>query len=556
MGGPKSSSLRPSINTVPNSSTWDKSSAYDDLGLAYPKKANISENAEDNDDAKSDCSSCPGTCPSHCGESGHGSICCDAEECEDDICTEGCDAQDTCVDHCPGSEPCVDQDCEGASDPCTDEACIGPTPEQPPRRAEAAAAQALTSFFENEEAGAFNGDLDFLNDFNFDGDQAYLGGNGGGGMNFGAGNNHFNDFGMNMHNISHQGTYTQGQSSAASGFDFGPELWNHIRQYHDPEHQGHDHTRHMRPCMADHPALIGHTCPLPNLDGGQCDFTFMGQESDCNYTIPDVGAFASHVVSNHEPLLQHIPGWSSSMPEPNFSNLLGEPHGCNSLFNGQFQGGNSFQNPGIMATPSTGYTQAHQHPTPGSVVTVPSLRNTPLPTPDSAMTSPSADTSQRAGDHGALPPQFKIETPHLVKGLSEPKPQGRSMGPDDAFRCYWQDDKTGQPCLHNFANSDELDAHCKSVHTKDLSKKGVGFQCSWQDCKRQNDSFTTRAKLNRHLQTHTGCKSSYSQTLFDFYSLTSFSQTNGMPSLRSKAFCQAGLGSTHQNTHWRASIQV
>lgn len=462
--------------------------------------------ATQDDDAKSDCSTCPGSCSSNCGETGQGSICCDAEECDqEDICTEACESQDSCVDHCPGVEPCIGQDCEGPRTPCTDEACLGQTPSQPPRRAEAAAAaQTLTSFGAQGDIGNFNEDLSFLDQFTFTGDHGFLGGNGGG-MAFTGNTTQFNGFGINMSNAPEQETYFQAQPAAGPVSDFGAEFLAHMRDYHDPNHEGHAHTRHMRPCMADHPVFVGHSCPFPTLDTSQANLAY-SQMSDCTYTIPNIPSFADHLMTQHGSLFPHAGGWSDCVAGSNFNDPLGGITGSNPTFNPmESQGGNYFQSSSYFPTSDTGhYTQAYQHPTPASAGTVPSLGDTRLPTPDSAMTSPGVETFQKP----VPPPKLKIEPlpPPAIKAKTENKQQGRSIGLDDAFRCYWQDHKTGQACLQNFADSDELDAHCKSAHTKDLPKSAVGFQCLWQGCKRENDSFSTRAKLSRHLQTHTGCK--------------------------------------------------
>ena len=506
-----------------SSSTWNKGSSVA-FGQNASHRTGITAGGKHReaaqDDAKSDCSSCVNSCPSNCGDTGPGAICCDSDNCEEeDVCPEDCEAEEPCDEQCHGSEPCLDQHCSGASDPCDDEACFTQTFPQPAKGDEAAAAQALTSFGGQESAGAFNAGMDFFQNFQFDDINAGFLEGGDGGMNFGGGSSQFSDFNFHMDTMAQQQSFTQQQPLPQqnllpnlqfpdlTGLVSSSEFWSHIRDFHDPAHQGHDHSQHMRPCIADHPLVIGHSCPFTSADTGGTGIDTGGQQRNCDFTIPDFPSFAEHLHTHHGSQLQYL-GWDNGNAGQSSNNFAQGAHNCAQIFNGQDFGNRNFHDQGIMPNPNLGFTQAYQHPTPGSAATVPSLGNTPLPTPDSPMTSPSVDAVQRVNAGLQLPCLMKnSEDPQPPQAVNKPDQQCRPYGPEDAFRCFWRNHKTGELCLQNHENSDDLDAHCKAAHTKDLAKeRGCGFRCSWEGCKRQNDKFTTRAKLNRHLQTHTGCE--------------------------------------------------
>lgn len=62
--------------------------------------------------------------------------------------------------------------------------------------------------------------------------------------------------------------------------------------------------------------------------------------------------------------------------------------------------------------------------------------------------------------------------------------------------CKWQS------CGQIFASSDELTAHIASVH---IGSGRAHYDCFWEGCSRNGDSgFSSKQKISRHLQSHTG----------------------------------------------------
>lgn len=97
-----------------------------------------------------------------------------------------------------------------------------------------------------------------------------------------------------------------------------------------------------------------------------------------------------------------------------------------------------------------------------------------------------------------------------VSPLSTPAPEldGDFSGNNTVHACKWKDgDKVcGQTC-----SSDEaLQKHIKHEHLEQLDKQS-GYKCLWEGCGRDSKrgekaGFTQRGKLERHMATHTGCK--------------------------------------------------
>ena len=74
--------------------------------------------------------------------------------------------------------------------------------------------------------------------------------------------------------------------------------------------------------------------------------------------------------------------------------------------------------------------------------------------------------------------------------------------------CQWQDtDKDGNvhTCGMPFESSAVLQQHAKEAHINELRKK-TGYFCHWEGCNRRDKPFSQKGKVERHLQTHTGCK--------------------------------------------------
>jgi len=75
-----------------------------------------------------------------------------------------------------------------------------------------------------------------------------------------------------------------------------------------------------------------------------------------------------------------------------------------------------------------------------------------------------------------------------------------------SFTCRWLS-LTGKPCGQVFESEEDLQRHAME-HGKEL-KKPEPLRCLWEGCTREigeRGIFSQRSKLDRHLQTHTGCK--------------------------------------------------
>jgi len=72
------------------------------------------------------------------------------------------------------------------------------------------------------------------------------------------------------------------------------------------------------------------------------------------------------------------------------------------------------------------------------------------------------------------------------------------------YACMWQDDGAAACCGKNFGTAEELHSHIKGGHA--MCPSETGFYCQWAGCPR-TDPFPQKSKLERHMQTHTACKS-------------------------------------------------
>jgi hypothetical protein len=62
-------------------------------------------------------------------------------------------------------------------------------------------------------------------------------------------------------------------------------------------------------------------------------------------------------------------------------------------------------------------------------------------------------------------------------------------------------------CGSTFEDNAQLQNHIQQAHTASL-RKAYGFTCQWKGCPRRErggESFAQRSKLDRHIQSHTGC---------------------------------------------------
>lgn len=166
--------------------------------------------------------------------------------------------------------------------------------------------------------------------------------------------------------------------------------------------------------------------------------------------------------------------------------------------------------------PPTVYTT----PASASVPTPPTIESDPMINPvtspvDADMDSmmewhPNRLKGPTPGLNGPTPglnnptPGLNIPTPALKVPIPALKGQPQSISADNQFSCRWVV-ANGDLCSFKFENHKDLQSHCKEAHLKDLEKASGGFNCSWYACTRRTP-FSQKSKLERHMQTHTGCK--------------------------------------------------
>ena len=462
----------------------------------------------DPDAGQSDCETCSQPpCPSNCGESRRGSVCCDADH---------CDEPDLCVDDgCEDQEPCVDKACEGAQHPCTDENCLVEEAAPVGTREEAAAAAALTSFGDMglpSTMPSFDGHhhVHEFQNYTFNANQ-HMPTHSNMNMDFGdfsgAGRSQFDHFPQTMNN------YASSQTN-----EWPLNLFNHLLEDHSHAH-GHDHGhgQDTRPCLADNPNHMLSKCPLPHEDYGQFDSDdIFNQNSDfqCGFSVQDPSMFADHVLTQHKSLLSNITSLPQNMFCSNFTQFMQGYQNLGQAFSAPLSNDNDNANFNFNSfqTPSA-------NPDLKSLdLSTSTSRDTPMSLGTSLLLTPDSAFGHRPSTAASSAPKTASDPEDLK---NERQAQGHSLGPQNAYQCFWKDQVTGTFCLQNFENSDDLDAHCRSCHTKVLEKEEGGFRCLWQACKRQNDCFQTKAKLNRHLQTHTGCKCEHDTRWLQVLSLTS-----------------------------------
>jgi len=89
------------------------------------------------------------------------------------------------------------------------------------------------------------------------------------------------------------------------------------------------------------------------------------------------------------------------------------------------------------------------------------------------------------------------------------KPSG--VGGETTYACLWICNPDAPPaerrvCGEKFGDAEQLDKHVCRAHTSKLNSR-TKYMCLWDGCIRKEDQyFTSRAKLDRHIPTHTGCK--------------------------------------------------
>jgi hypothetical protein len=433
----------------------------------------------DDADAVSCSSSCPGSCPSQCGAKGQGSICCDDDSCE-------------------AADLCLDEACEGATHPCTDTSCIRDGPvvagaaSTSGQRDEVVAAAALASFVDPSATSGLGGG-EQLNSY---------------GQGYSAHGDQHNSFGMDFCCMP------PGDSSSFDGLamnasmqcQHGPHdpcwqrnpsifLASHIMQFHDPAHGASQHTR---PCIADNPNLVLSKCSLPRFSShDSLDFNFdINQDPSfqCGFPVDDPANFAQHLFTQHRSFLSGISPHASCFNFANQGQFMEDFHGGHHFSMAHNQSPYHLPSSGLPpGEASAGCGSWSASASPGTNA---SMTNTPLLTPVSPPTPPLPLTDKKPDEASSL---------RKVNLAPSSGLQVQTSSLDEVYQCCWKDAETEQICNKRFTNSDELDAHCRADHVKMAKKTKDGYMCMWQPCKR-TECFPQRGKLNRHLQTHTGCK--------------------------------------------------
>lgn len=91
-----------------------------------------------------------------------------------------------------------------------------------------------------------------------------------------------------------------------------------------------------------------------------------------------------------------------------------------------------------------------------------------------------------------------------VHGIDELKSHLQHEHLVSTRKCEWEGD-TEAACGRVFSSAEELQKHVKETHIAVLKKK-TGYYCCWAGCGRRERGFSQKGKVERHMQTHTGCR--------------------------------------------------
>lgn len=115
--------------------------------------------------------------------------------------------------------------------------------------------------------------------------------------------------------------------------------------------------------------------------------------------------------------------------------------------------------------------------------------------------------------HEHLVPAAASVSVSTPASASTPVEEGE--GEEEVRRCEWEDRGSSaevRVCGKEFGSTEELQRHAKEAHIAALKKK-TGYYCRWAGCGRKERGFSQKGKVERHMQTHTGCKYFYSLVL-------------------------------------------
>lgn len=394
-------------------------------------------------------SHCDIDCPSQCGDTGHG-VCCD-----DDACTEACeDSQDLCLDEA----------CENAATPCTDVKCsrlatLDHFPNEAMSDGDKEAAAALASIGDTHPALIQDGFQHFHSDTNF-GSHSYFAGS------------------------IYSPTLPQAYSPTADGDDCLEQFWEylyqenplatHIMQYHNPRNT----QDHVRPCMADHPDLAIPKCTLPRaVNAGILNHGFSHNDGlPCGFEVNTVDQFANHIFEDHWRMHRFNLDPFGLPPTTQVEDRFSLAPSRSSISSYSF---NTASTSGLGFSPSD-----------ISIQTMSALSSI-APSPTSRATTPLAQ-----------PEELTIE----AESTETAPTSVTAADAETAVDCICQWKMAGDKiCGMRFNDANDLHTHTKNDHLKDMTRQRPGFRCQWNDCTRTN-VFGQKSKLERHIQTHTGCK--------------------------------------------------
>ena len=261
-------------------------------------------------------------------------------------------------------------------------------------------------------------------------------------------------------------------------------LASHILHYHDPENT----QDHRRPCIADNPSMVFSNCSLPRIgeesNASDAINFFTNLNYDCGFEVQDPLAFAQHVFQEHRPALLFQDPYVAGFSNESFTNQLG-----GFIPSMPQLPGSAYDYRGL---PETGRC----HSLHGSTATDFSFQHSVPGTPVRPGSPSELDCSCPEAD---CPPD------ELAKQLEQELEAAKPV--TEKFICRWSCEHEKNGCGKVFPTAAALHEHCKASHTKCALKEDNQYWCKWDGCHRL-EGFTQRAKLERHLQTHSGCKSS------------------------------------------------
>lgn len=395
-------------------------------------------------------SGCVVSCPSECGDIRNG-VCCD-----DDACSEACgDSQNLCLD----------ETCDKAATPCTDAKCsrlakLDHFPSEAMSDGDKEAAAALASIGDTHPALIQDGFQHFETDLHFGSHSCFPG-----------------STCSNALPQGYLGTAT-GDDSLGQFMEYLHQenpLATHILQYHDPRNT----VDHVRPCIADHPDLAIPKCTLPRAVNGDFlshGFSHSSEDHTCGFEVNTVDQFANHLFEDH---------WQMQMWS---SDLFGLPQ--TTQVEDRFSLVPSRSSISSYSFNTTSTSGPRLSPSDISIHNMSALSSI-APSPTSRATTPLAQ-----------PEELSIE----AESTGTAPISVTAAAAETAVDCICQWKMSGDKiCGMRYKDANDLHTHTKNDHLKDMTRQRPGFCCQWDGCTRTN-VFGQKSKLERHIQTHTGCK--------------------------------------------------